>query len=81
MDKPSSPSNRNESAICAQRRVPDWPICGHVALRNFDVLPDVRFGVDDTHVRLVCATIDENAVVHLQKRILGIVLVKNVSRF
>lgn len=41
---------------------------------DLDVLPDVGFGVDDAHVGLVSAAVDENSVVHLQERVLRVVL-------
>jgi hypothetical protein len=46
-----------------------YPISAHL-----DVLPHVRLGVDDTHIWLVCASIHQDPIIKLQKRISGIVL-------
>ena len=60
-----------------------WGICSAVGNQNppkngvllhLDVLPNVCFGADDTHIRLVCTTIYENAIVHLKESIPRIVL-------
>jgi hypothetical protein len=40
----------------------------------FDMLPDVRFGIDDTHIRLICPTIYEDPIIHLEKCIPSIIL-------
>ena len=79
--KTASTGDCDEPAICAQGRISDRPVRGHVALWDLDVLPDIRLGVDDAHIGLVGTAIDKNAVVHLQKCILRVVLylvVRNV---
>lgn len=48
---------------------------GKTFLAHLDVLPDIGFWVDDTHVRLIGAAVDENSVVQLKEAILGIVLI------
>ncbi len=41
---------------------------------DLDMLPDVRFWVDDTHIRLVSTSIHKGPVVHLEEGIAGIIL-------
>ena len=76
--KPPSTGDCDKPAVCAQGRISDRPVCGHVALWDLDVLPDIRLWVDDTHVGLVGTAIHKNAVVHLQECVLRVVLYKNV---
>lgn len=47
---------------------------GEIDGPHLDVLPNIGFGIDDTHVWLICATIHEGAIIHLKKRVSGIVL-------
>lgn len=44
------------------------------------MLPDVGFGVYDTHVGLISSSIYQRSVVHLQEGIFRIVLRKRVSK-
>ena len=74
MDKTPPTRDGDEPAIGAQGRVTYGPVRRHVALGDLDMLPYIRFGVDDAHIWLVCAAVDKNAIVHLQERVLGIVL-------
>lgn len=39
-----------------------------------DVLPYVRFGVDDAHIGLIGPSVDQDPIVHLQKGIACIIL-------
>lgn len=41
---------------------------------HLDVLPDVGLGIDDAHVELVRAAIDEHSIVHLEECMLRVVL-------
>ena len=41
-----------------------------------DMLPNIRFRVDNTHVRLISASIYEDPVIHLQECISGIILLE-----
>ena len=41
---------------------------------HMDMLPDIGLWVDNTHVRLVSSTVHENTVIHLEKRISGVIL-------
>lgn len=43
------------------------------------MLPNIRFWVDDAHVRLVCSSINKGTVIHLKERIACIVLFKDLS--
>ena len=74
VDKTSSARDGNQSAVRTYRGVPDGPIGRHVVLRDLDVLPYVRFGVDNAHVWLVCTAVHEHTIVHLEERILSVVL-------
>ena len=74
MHQTSATSYGDQPAIITERRVFDWPIRGEVALRNFDMLPDVGLWVDDAHIWLVRAAVHKNAVVHLQECITRVVL-------
>lgn len=48
--------------------------CSGEDIAHLDVLPNIGFWVDDAHVRLIGAAVDENSVVELEEAILGIVL-------
>lgn len=41
---------------------------------DFDMLPDIRFWVDDTHIRLVGAPVHKGPIVHLEESITSVVL-------
>ena len=47
---------------------------GTLRLAHLDMLPHIGFRVDDAHVRLIGASIDEDSIVHLEKGVTGIVL-------
>ena len=40
------------------------------------MLPNIRFRVDNTHVRLISASIYEDPVIHLQECVSGVILLK-----
>ena len=46
---------------------------------DLDVLPNVRFRIDDAHIRLIGTPIHKGSVVHLQERISSVVLPTYVS--
>ena len=41
---------------------------------NLYVLPNIRFGVDHAHVGLISTPVNQDAVIHLQKCVLRVVL-------
>ena len=44
------------------------------ALTDLDMLPDIGVGIDYAHVRLICPSVNECPVVHLQEGVSRVVL-------
>ena len=76
----SPASDGDEPAIGAQGRISYGPVRRHVALGDLDMLPYIRFGVDDAHIWLVRTAIDKNAIIHLKEPVLGVVLPRICQR-
>jgi hypothetical protein len=74
MCKPSPSSHSDEPPIGTYAAVADRPVRGKIVDGNFDMLPNVRFGIDDAHVRLVSTAIDEYPIFQLKESMARIIL-------
>jgi hypothetical protein len=80
MRKASPSGHCDKTPIRADAAASDRPIGGEVIGGYFDVLPDVRLGIDDTHVWLVSAPVDECSIFQLKEGMIRVVLYSGQTR-